>query len=266
VSRTRWKVVAALLGAAALCCIAVPALASTNRAGEVLASFDGGISPSALPRAEAAPVAVHVEGALRSVSGDPEQLPQLRRIEVAINRQGRLFDRGLPVCQPSQIQPASEAAARRICGAALVGHGKVDVQVRINSQLPFEIHADLLAFNGPRRHGRRLIFAHVYAGEPPGSFTLACTVSRRPGQFGTVLETTLPPRARGWAYLTHFEMTLHRTYVYRGRRRSYVSAACSAPAGFRSALFPFARATYSFLESPGVTLSVAGECHVAGGE
>jgi len=256
----------AFLLAAALCCTAVPALATTNRSGEVLASFDGGISPSALPRHEVAPVGVHVEGDLRSVSGDPEQLPQLRTIEVAINRQGRLFDRGLPVCHADQIQPASEVAARRICGAALVGHGKVDAQVRIDSQLPFEIHADLLAFNGPRRHGRRLIFAHIYAGKPPGSFTLTFTVSRRPGQFGTVLETTLPARARGWAYLTHFEMTLRRTYVYQGRRRSYVSAACGAPEGFNSALFPFARATYSFRESPGVTLSVAGECQVAGGE
>ena len=259
----RRRALAAALGAAAACCLlGAPAAAVTNRAGDVLASFDGAISPTTLPRSEPAPVAVSVAGDLRSASDDAEALPQLRRITVAINRQGRLDDRGLPVCQPSQIQPASEVQARRICGSALVGRGSVDVEVRIASQLPFEVHAQLLAFNGPLRDGHRLILAHVYAGQPPGSFTLPFRVSRRPGTFGTVLSATLPPRARGWAYLTHFQMTLHRTFSYRGSRRSYIAAACSAPEGFRSALFPFAKATYSFRGAPALSMSVAKECRV----
>ncbi len=202
---------------------------------------------------------------MRSASGQGAELPQLRRITVAINRQGQLFDHGLAVCRARQIQPATEAAARRICGDAIVGHGAVDVQVRIPGQLPFAVHAQLLAFNGPRRHGQRLIIAHVYAGKPPGSFSLIFAISRRPGTFGTVLTTTLPPATRAWAYLTHFEMTLRRTYSYRGRRRSYVSAACSAPAGFRTAIYPFAKATYDFAGGPRLSISVAKTCRVAGG-
>lgn len=40
-------------------------------------------------------------------------------------------------------------------------------------------------------------------------------------------------------------------------RRSYVSAACTAPAGFDSALFPFAKATDAF--GTGQQLSITGQ-------
>jgi len=64
------------------------------------------------------------------------------------------------------------------------------------------------------------------------------------------MSTKLPPQTRGWAYLTSFRMTLHRIYRYAGARRSFASAACTAPAGFPGAVFPFAKATYGFDDLP----------------
>jgi hypothetical protein len=78
------------------------------------------------------------------------------------------------------------------------------------------------------------------------------------------MSTTLPKSAQNWAYITHFDMTLFRTYDYRGARRSYVSAACTAPDGFASAFFPFAKATYVFANSSRLTTSVARRCEVRG--
>lgn len=229
----------------------------------VIAKFGGGIHPSSLPRDTPAPVSVHVGGGIRSTSGDATQLPQLSRITVAINKQGQLFDRGLPTCRVNQIQPATAAAARRICGDALVGSGSVAVQVRIPSQTPFMVPAKLLVFNGPHRDGQKLIFAQAYAKSPPGAFILTFEVKDGGGTRPTVLTTTLPPQTRRWAYLTHFEMTLHRTYEYRGERHSYVSAACSAPDGFNSAPFTFARATYDFSGGSRMSLAQSGRCRVA---
>jgi hypothetical protein len=263
-SRTVAVVAVALAAAAAIGPAAVPAHAETRRVGDLLASFGGGLSPAALPRNRAAPVAVTVSGSLRPVPGTRRGLPQLRRITVGINRNGHLDDRGLPVCRLRQVRAASEGVSLASCGPSLVGRGSVDVDVRIPSQRPFEAHARMLAFNGPRRHGKRLILGHVFGVDPPGSFTLVFTVSHRAGTYGTVLTTTLPRPTRGWAYLTRFQMTLHRTFTYRGRRHSYVSAACSAPAGFRLGLFPFARVTYAFRDARSASLSVGGECHVKG--
>lgn len=248
--------------AALLALSAGSARAVSNGEGDLRTRFEGGLSPATLPRSTPAPVAVRVEGGVATTSSDPEALPQLRRITVGINREGRLLDRGLPVCRARQIQPATEAGARAACGGAIVGSGHVIVQVRIPGQLPFLVHARLLAFNGPRHDGHKLIFAQAYARQPPGSFVLTFRVGRRAGTYGTVLSTSLPPPTRKWAYLTHFDLTLHRTYEYHGVRRSYVSAACAAPAGFSSVLFPFARASYSFATGQRLSMSVARTCRV----
>jgi hypothetical protein len=242
-----------------------PAQAALTQDDDLVVSFDAALHPGTLPRATRVPVAVRVAGNVWSASGDEAHLPQLRTISVAINRQGRLFDRGLPTCDIASIQPASERAARKICGGAIVGSGHVRLQARLPTQPLAEIKAKLLAFNGPRRNGHKLILAQAYARNPPGAFVLVFRLSRRPGLFGTVMSTTLPRKAQHWAYLTHFDMTLQRTYTYRGKLRSYVSAACEAPAGFETALFPFARATYGFDDSRSLETGVAKTCHVLAG-
>lgn len=248
----------------ALLLVGGQAWAVSKGEGDLIITFDGGLSPNRLPRHSPAAVAVRVAGNIKSASGDSLHLPQLRRITVAINRQGRLFDKGLPVCEAEEIQPATEAAARRICGPSIVGSGHVTVQVRIPSQSTFDVRAKLLAFNGPRQDGHKLILAQAYARKPPGTFILTFRIARRGGTYGTVLSAALPPGSRRWAYLTHFDMTLHRVYSYRGRRRSYVSAACSAPAGFEKVIFPFARATYDFATGQRMSVSETGICRVAG--
>jgi hypothetical protein len=249
--------VAVLLGLAA-----VPAPAERGQDGEVIGSFDARLNPTRLPRTEPAPIGVRVAGDFEVESGDVEALPQLRRIRVAINREGRLYDRGLPVCPKRRLRVATRRAARRTCGDALIGHGSLVVRVKIPTQASFPVKAGLLVFNGPRRGGRRHIYAHAYAPKPPGSFLLTFRVSQRRGVFGAVLTTTLPRSARSWAFLTHFDMTLRRTYVFHGKRRSYVSAACAAPAGFSSATFPFARAIYDFADGERISIPVARTCHV----
>jgi hypothetical protein len=241
----------------------VAARAEVGQEGSLIGTFDAQLHPTSLPREQPAPIAVRVAGDFRNAGGDFEQLTQLRQIKVAINRQGRLFDRGLPECDVRRIQPAREKAARRICGDAIVGSGHVGLRVRLSPQPSFPLRANLLVFNGPRRNGVKLIYAQAYSFKPPGAFVLTFRVTEQPGTFGTVMTTTLPRTAQSWAYLTHFDMTLHRTYAYRGQRHSYVSAACSAPAGFDSALFPFARATYGFADGRQLGLSVARVCHVA---
>lgn len=237
------------------------ARAELSQEGNVLLSFDGGIAPHALPRSTPAPVAVWVESSLKAANGsDPP--PQLRQITVAINRAGKLFDRGLPSCPVRRIQPATEAAARRLCGRAIVGSGNVVVRVAFPKQRPFTFRGRLLAFHAERVRGHRRILAQVYGRRPPSSFILVFEIRRQGGTFGTVLSTSLPKSAWKWAYLTHFDMRLRRTYLYRGRRRSYVSAACAAPAGFPSAVYPFARASFRFAGDTRITSTLTRDCRV----
>jgi hypothetical protein len=245
---------------AGLLCLAVPAGAEISQQGNLITSFRGDMVPKRLPRQVPAPVSVGVSGSFRTSDNAP--LPQLRTISVAINGAGRLDDKGLPVCRIGQVQPATEANARDTCGASIVGSGHVTVGVRLPNQEPFEVKGSLLAFNGPTEHGARVILAQVYARSPPGAFVLPFKVHERPGLFGTVMTTSLPASALGWAYLSHFDMNLHRTYRYGGVTHSYVSAACSAPAGFPGAVFPFAKATYGFTGGRTMRTTVVRSCKV----
>jgi hypothetical protein len=253
----------ALLGLSGSLTCATPAGAELAREGDLIASFDGSLAPTKLPRRVPAPVTVSVAGDFKTARG--ASLPQLRSISVAVNRSGRLYDRGLPTCEVRAIQPATEHQARAECRDAIIGSGNVTLQARIASQSPFPVRARVLIFNGAHRDGKRLILAQAYSKDPPGAFILTFRVKKTKGVFGTVLSTSLPRSARQWAYLTHFDMTLGRTYRHGGERRSYVSAACAAPPGFPGALFPFARATYRFDNGQQLRTTVARTCHVLPG-
>jgi len=251
------------LTAAALACSGITAQAELTQKGDLIASFQGGISPKRLPRTTPAPVSVTVAGGVKTTRG--LRLPQLRTIAVAINRAGRLDDKGLPTCRIASIQPATEAVAKKRCADSIVGDGHVTLVVRLPSQADYISRNNLLAFNGPRRGGHKLILAQIYSKNPPGAIILTFTIKKHKGIYGNTIETTLPKYAEGWAYLTQFEMTLGRTYRWRGKERSYVSASCSAPAGFPGAVFPFAKASYKFGTGEVLTTKIVRSCKVSGG-
>jgi hypothetical protein len=255
----RVRILGVVLALASLCLVG-PAAAEVNQHGDLITTFDGGMSPTKLPREAPAPVAVSVGGSFRTDAGVP--LPQLRTISVAINGAGQLDDAGLPVCRVVAIQPATEGNARQVCHKSIVGSGRVTVDVHLENQEPFTVHANLLAFNGPTERGQKVILAQVYAKNPPGAFVLTFKLKKQTGLFGTVMSTKLPRSAQGWAYLTDFEMTLHRQYRYRGRAHSFVSAACSAPAGFPGAVFPLAKATYGFAGGQHMRTTIVRSCKV----
>lgn len=238
----------------------VAAEAELSQHGDLIVAFDGSLQPTKLPREQLAPVAVSVAGDFHMENEGP--LPQLRKIKVAINSAGRLYDKGLPTCEVEAIQPATERQARAECKGAIVGSGNVALEVKIPSQAPFPVEAKVLVFNGPRHGGQKQILAQAYAEDPPGAFVLTFEVKEGEGLFGTVLTTRLPKPAWDWAYLTHFDMVLKRIYRYRGERRSYVSAACAAPDGFPGAVFPFAKANYRFDNGQSLTTTVVRSCKV----
>jgi hypothetical protein len=254
--------VARPLGAAIVValCLCIPAQAEVTEQGNLITTFQSELAPKVLPRETPAPVAVSVAGDFKTRGH--MLLPQLRTISVAINSAGVLDDVGIPTCRVQSIQPATEGNAKALCHKAIVGSGYVTVGVRLENQEPFSVNDKLLAFNGPTEHGQKLILAQVYSKNPPGAFVLTFKLKRRPGLFGTVLSTSLPPSTRAWAYLSHFDMTLDRRYRYRGEAHSYISAACSAPAGFPGAVFPLAKATYGFEDGQTLTTTVVRSCKV----
>jgi hypothetical protein len=241
--------------------VAGVARAEIEQQGNVIVNFDGGISPHSLPRTGVAPVAVTIDSSFKSADGtDPP--PQLRTISIGINRAGKIFDRGLPTCRVRKIQPATIVAAKRICRGAIVGNGHVQVRVHLANQPPFTFKGPMLVFHAKPSGGDRRLLAQVYGRKPPSAFVLNFRIVKAQGEFGTVIKTSLPKSARKWAYVTHFDMKLRRTYTYRGQRYSYVNAGCAAPEGFPGAVYKFARSNFGFAGGKHVTTTLVRDCTV----
>lgn len=236
--------VATLLGAG---------LARAERAqqGDLVASLDGGILPLKLPRHRRAPAALRISGEVRTADGSP--LPRLRRMELAVAGRGAIDTRGLATCRRGQLVSATPRGALAACGDALIGRGRLDIEVFIEHQEPFEFDASLRAFNGRLRDGRRLVWLHVFGPDPPSSYVLEFALRHRSGAFGTALVGTVPAGLGPAPHLARFLLTLGRRFSYRGRPRSYLEADCPLPPRFTAGFFPFARATYDF--AGGATLS-----------
>ena len=228
--------------------------------GNLFVKFAGGIAPRALPRTVRAPISVRVDGTVRVLAG--ERPPALRHISIAINRGGVIDTRGLPTCRRSQIEPATSQQALEACRPALVGEGRYVGALALPEQDRFPLQGRVLAFNAVV-DGQRAILAHVYGGDPvPNSRIIVFHIHQAHGTFGTTLSAALPARLNRSGYLKKLSLELRRTFVYRGQKHSYLSAACSAPAGFTSATFPFSKVAMTFADGRRLSSTLIRTCRV----
>jgi hypothetical protein len=228
----------------------------------VRASFTGWLTPRSLPRGEAVPVALHMKGVLSTTEG--HEPPQLRRIEIAINRHGVVSTAGLPTCPIGDIKSTDSKQALAACRSALVGTGRFTAHVSIPEQAPFPSIGKVLAFNSLYR-GRHVILAHIFGRSPvPTTQILVLRFGHlHAGAYDTTLTTRMPETTEKWGYATGFALTLDRRYSYRGRPRSVVRANCPAPSGFTLASFAAAKATYELASGRELTRTLEGRCRVA---
>jgi hypothetical protein len=252
----------ALVTALASACFFLAAIAQAElvERGNLFVKFDGGIAPTALPRQVIAPISVRVDGTVRVLSG--ERPPALRHISIAINRGGTLDTHGLPTCRRSQLEPATSQQALEACRSALVGEGRYLGALALPEQNRFPLQGRILAFNAVV-DGQRAILAHVYGSEPvPNSRIIVFHIRKSSGTFGTVFSAALPARLNRSGYLKKISLELRRTFFYRGEKRSYLSAACAAPAGFSSAVFPFSRVSMGFADGRNLSSTLIRSCRV----
>jgi hypothetical protein len=218
--------------------------ADVIQGGSARVIFDGRLSPQELPRSGTAPVRVKVSAKIQPRAGKAP--PQLQRLQIAINRHGHINARGLPVCSLDEIQPSTTEDALSKCRDSLVGTGIFSAKLLVSGPAPFPSDGKMYAFNSVL-HGRPAILAHVYGTEPaPASYTIPFEVRQVKGTFGFVLEAAFPQFNSRQGYVSGLTLNLGRSFTYRGRRESYLSAGCPAPKGFSGAVFPFARASFVF--------------------
>jgi len=225
-----------------------------SQSGGVRVSFSGSLAPHALPRHGTKPIVASVGAKI--VPRGKRAPPQLKKIEIAINRNGRFAPGRLPTCRIDQIQPATTSAALAACRRSLVGEGTFSAKVLLPEQAPFPSTGKVYAFNG-RWHGHPAILAHVYGTQPlPVSYTLPFEMLSQRGTYGTLLRASLPAVTGNSGYITDLSLAFGGGH----RARGYVSAGCPAPAGFSIATFPFARVDFAFTGGHKVSSTLIRTC------
>jgi len=225
--------------------------------GNLISSLKGELRPLALPRDHPAPIAVHLEGRLRTADGSP--LPRVTKLEIGLPAQGIISTRGLAACPPRRIRNTTTSEALAVCGKALVGHGQLDAVVTLPNQAPFPVRARLLAFNS-RVDKHRAVLLHAAAVNPPTSSVLPMVIRRGSGRFGLALVGRVASALGPWPRLRRFEVTLFRRYDRGGVTHSYLSASCPIPPSLTAAPFSLARTSYRLAGGARIGLGIARSC------
>ncbi len=216
--------------------------AERSQTGNLVFSLQGRISPLKLPRDRPAPIAVHLDGSLRTDDGTT--LPRMTRMELGLPQQGVIDTRGLPVCSARRLHAVTTAAALAACGDSLIGRGRLRAQVILPDQAPLPIDARLLAFNA-RVDGHPGVVMHAFGEGVPVAVVIPFRFARGSGRLGRTLIAELPRALGPWPRLATFKMTLSRHFEYRGRRHSYLSASCPIPKALTAGFFSLARAGFT---------------------
>lgn len=253
---------AALLSAVVLFLFTIQASGEVIQQGNLRTTVHAQVQPFRLPRRVPAPIAVFLAGHVGTVDG--EVPPQLQRMTVQVNRHGLLQRRGLPSCALTQIQPGSTRHALEQCADALVGSGRFWASVVFPDQRPYPTRGRLLVFNG-RRHGRPVIFAHIYTTQPFNtSFVITFGIKKiSSGPYGTELSASLPQALGNWGFVDRIKLTLRRKYHFRHKQLSFFNASCPALPGTNSTPFPLAKTSFYFAHSHRMSVTVNKVCGVS---
>jgi hypothetical protein len=234
-----------------------------SQKGNLRISFQGGFTPHALPRERPAPITVSVEGSIGTTDGT--RPPALRELQIGLNRAGRISTRGLPTCTTALLQSTTDDAAMGRCRSALVGHGGFSASLETLGQLT-PAHGHALIFNGLFQ-GKPALLLHFYVSVPVQvTLVLPLVIAHQgKGKFGTTLTARIPTLAGGLGSITKVALKIGRQYSFEGKRRSYISASCAAPAGFPGAPFTFARGAFDFADGRAITTILTRNCVVRSG-
>jgi hypothetical protein len=221
-----------ILAMAAVAAIAVAGFAMAAdkpvviRLGNLILTANGSFSPKALPKHTPSPITLNVSGKIETADGTHP--PAVKEFLVETDKNGFLNAKGVPVCSSNKLQAQTTDNAKKACPTAIIGEGKASAEIAFAEQKPIIVPTKLIAFNGGVAGGKTTFFVHAYFSAPVnGAIVTTVKVSKiHNGRYGLKAIATIPPLAGGAGSAVEFQLTLHRTFNYKGKKQSYFLAQC----------------------------------------
>jgi hypothetical protein len=225
--RKRFILIASLV---ALVAIAIPVSAAL--AGETVTgpdnntqSIEASVTPKVLYKKTAKLASLFVDVKTGATSGIPS--PAVHDL-IDFDQNLSLATKGLPTCSASQLQNTSTEAAERACGDAKIGTGSATTLLPLGTL--YTEPTKVTAFNGVPQGGKPVVLLHAYGTSPlQTTLVLVGTVSSYGKEgYGPRLDVTVPPIAGGVGVITDFNVKIQKSWTYKGKKMSFVSAKCPA--------------------------------------
>ncbi len=208
--------------------VAAAALAKPEvvRVGTLFLRDNGGISPTKLPRHELAPISANLNARIGTTDGSHP--PAIRSVNLDFDKTIQVNARGLPSCTEQQLVARSTAAAKSACADAIIGSGEGEVEVAFPEQRPFSATGPIILFNGGVHGGSTLVLIHTYVAVPAPTAVIATAKLTKihRGRYGTHVIAQIPSIAGGFGSVTKFKITIKRSFAYKGKKQSYLTASC----------------------------------------
>jgi hypothetical protein len=216
------------VGCAAAIGIAALAAATTIhlRAGNLLLTLSGTISPKALAKNELTPIDLNISGKIATSDGTHPSA--FRESVVNIDKNGKINVKGIPVCKAGELEARDTKAAKKACGNTIVGSGSAHAEIAFPEQNPIKVASPLTLFNGGEKNGKVLILAHTFITVPaPTAIVTQVTIKKiHQGRFGFQMVAKVPVIAGGSGSAIDFKFKLGRTYSYKGKKLGFLEAKC----------------------------------------
>jgi hypothetical protein len=198
----------------------------TFRAGNLILQADGGVSPKALPKKKMAPVKLHIKGKISTSDGT--HASAFREATIDFDKNGSINTKGLPVCKRGELEARDTKAAKKVCGKTAVGSGKGRIEIAFPEQRPIAVHAPITVFNGGTKGGKTTLFIHTFITVPvPAAVVTTVTVKKiHKGRYGLRTVSKVPVVAGGSGSILEFDINFGKTYRYKGKKMSYLTARC----------------------------------------
>jgi hypothetical protein len=198
----------------------------TVQAGNLKLTFNGGFSPTALPKKTLAPISLSASGKIATLDGTHP--PALKEFLLETDKNGSVQTAGFPKCTSGKLQSQDTAHAKAICKSAIIGTGKTEVEIAFPEQKPIPVTSDLLVFNGGTAGGVTTFYIHAYITVPtPAAIVTTVKIKKiHKGRFGTESIASIPKIAGGSGSVKSFSLTVNKQYTYKGKKVSVLSAKC----------------------------------------
>jgi hypothetical protein len=253
--RTPFLIVAIVVLASAAAAVAGPVV---NGPDGNTQSIDSLITPKKLSKTKFTPGTLQVTTVTTSTTaanGVPS--PAVHAV-IDFDKNATLFTKGLPTCNPANLQNQSTENAERLCGKAKIGSGTAIALLPGATQV-YEIHQVVTAFNGTPKGGKPTVILHTYGTTPlQTSLVLVGTVSNVNKEgYGPRLDLEVPLIAGGTGALKEFEVKISKKWRYKGEQRSFISAKCPNSKKLKS------RGTFTYKDGQSLTAFSTQTCKQA---